>query len=583
MANKIISYANEDAIYTKARADAPEHDPDREQIREALKARLLGQDTTGVDGGGYAQVDLRPSWYKRFLAKNNYDISGPPTTGVGADIAGAVGEAAVAGAQNNVNQLARMPGARADQVARLQAKANSRGMLSGALGALLSKKSNDFDTQQKRAALDASTLNKRVKSGASNNELLGYLNYDKTQVRNDELAQQKAIEEARRIAEADKNSPESRRTQVAAVGSGVVSPEMANDLPKKELETWRPAFQQTQAQENKTNEFDYETSVQEGRKLSEEERTELRRVEEERRRMEQDRRQNFIPGHKWANNTPPSPDVAKQAREFTASQQRLIKSAEELKDIQNRLAVAGAEAQRAGVTSPAAIGQYFDKYFGTEEVQNMLARAQLLQKDMVTAMRAKDHLGVLQQFEKAMEEAVNPMAGTLSAFFRGPSPWDAIIDTERRYGRDYKKQNFQLYEDDDPEWSAESDPLNKPAEDSVRRFERPTAPRPHTQTQRPRGSVQAPLGQSAPTTDGEDYGVQPGDSLGGTAPVPPMPAGARQPGAPAPVAGPQGDKPMAGMWVVEVNGKRSKPRPLTESQYKMLQQKYGLGAVKKAQ
>jgi hypothetical protein len=568
MANKIISYANEDEIYSKARADAPENDPEREQIIADLKAQMNGQPVGGVDGGGYAQVDLRPSWYKRFLSKNDYDISGPPTTSVGADIAGAVGSAATEGAQQNVNQLARMPGARADQVARLQAKANSRGMLTAGLGALLNKKSHDFDTQQKRAAVDSSTLNKRVKTGASINERLGYLNFDKTTKRNEELAQQKAIEEAKRIAEADKASPESIRSQVAAVGSGTVSPELANDLSKEELQKWRPAFQQTQAQEHGDQKFDRERDRLESEKLGDEERDDVRRQEAERREALNKRRENFIPGRAWANNTPPPPAVAAEARTLTSDRDEMMKGAERLAALQARLEEMNGMA--------AAVGQSVDAYIGDAESKQLLAEAKLIQAKMSTAARRMDNMGVPQQFELELQNSLNPVAGSIGAYFRGRAPWDAIKKYYDETGEAQLRVRGSFPSDDQSR--PNEDPLAAPVEEGVRRYPRPPVRRANGSP--PVTNVQVPVG--APAGTQSEFGVQPGDSLGGAQPVPPIPADARKAGTPSPVAGPQGDKPMGGMWIVNMPSGPTKPRPLTESQYKMLQQKFP-GQVKQVQ
>lgn len=569
------SYLNESYL-EEAKKDLPSEDARVNGVRDRLY-QMAGQATADPNNlSGYSQVDLRPDWYKTFLTKNKVDQNGPPLVSTGGAVADAALQAGAAGAGANAERFARLPGAKAGDIMNMQSKANAAGLLASGLGALINKKSNDFDTQQKRAVADSASLRKNQKTGLSFNDLLGLANYDKTLTRNEQIARRDVEKNAQALTEADPNSPESRSLQVALVKSGVAGPETVADTSKDDLKNTRTAIMQVQGQENKTNEFDYEQSQLEGRKLSEEERAELRRVQGERRDENVRRAQSVIPGHKWANNTPPSPVVQDRAREFVTSQHEIITAADELKNIQQRLAEIGEQAARAGITSPEAVGQYYDKYLGAPETKALLAKAQLLQQKMVTALRTEDHLGVLQQFEKAMEDAVNPTAGTIGAYFRGPAPWDALIEYERDYGRQ-KKKAYGLYEDGDPEWSAASDPHAQPAEQQVKRFARPVAQRPHGGGSPSRGQVEAPLGQSAPN----GYEVQPGDSLG-NAPVPPIPADARQPAAnPSPVNGPQGDQAMPGMWVVEMPSGPSKPRQLTESQYKILQQK-GL-QVRKAQ
>ncbi len=576
-----ISSFNEEEQLRLARANAPQHDQDVGPIESLLKRKLRGESINGEDAGGYSQVDLRPDWYKTFLTKNKYDQKGPPLTSTAGSVATAGLGAVAQGAQKNADTFAQLPGAKAGDIMNMQRKAGGAGLLSGALGVLLNKKSSDFDTQQGRAVKDASELHKNSKTGASANELQAYLNYDKTQVRNDQLAQRDAIRNAQVAVAADNTSPESRDQQAAGVASGIIKPDEANNLTAQQIKDHRTGFMQTQGQEHGDQKFDRERDRLEAEKLGEEERGELRRIETERRDQGERVRQNFIPQHQWANNTPPSPEVAKQARDFVASQNMLITSATELKEIQNRLAEVGRDAQRKGITSPAAIGQYVDKYFGDEETQHLLARAQLLQKDMVTAMRSKDHLGVLQQFEKAMEEAVNPLAGTPSAFFRGSAPWDAIIDTETKYGRQHKKDAFGLYEEGDSELPVYD---QRPAEESVRRFARPEVRRaagsPGAQT------TNVPVGTPAgaqPDDGGFEFEPQAQPTNLGRAAVPPMPADARRQSTPSPVAGSEGARELNGMWTVTMPSGATKPRKLTESQYKMLQQKFGLGAVKRAQ
>lgn len=584
MANTYSSAYN-DEYAKRAQDDLPEQDPFVQRAEAEMKARVedaAKQRAAGTqpDQGGYTQVDLKPEWYKTFLKGNGYDKSAPPLQDHGWRAAEAVTGALGNAANERANALVGK-----DRLSGESVHTANMGALLGAgsalIGALSKGNSDDFDKQQARAVKDAEALKKNSKTGMSNNELMSFLNYKKTGLRNDELARQYADKAAGVIANANPNSIETRNARVGAVTSGTVAPEVADRLNAQQLKDNRTGFMQTQNQENHAQQFEHERNRLESEHMGEEERADLRRVDQEQRAKQQSLQENYIPGHRWAYDTPPAPAVADRARKFVDAQNLLVNGAQEMKRIQDALLEIGRQnGVRPEIVGPAAFGQYIDKYLGEDGTKQLLARAQLLQKNMVTASREQDNLGVLQQFEKAMEDAVNPVAGTAGAFFRGSAPWDQMASLYTEYGK-AKKKSLGLYEEGDDTRPTE-DALMKPAEQQVRHFARPDAtprqyPTVRGEAQPSAAPVNVPVG--APAGAAQPDASQPAGDLG-RAPVPPMPADARKPS--------QGDfqgtdGPLNGTYTVSFNGQSSKPMRLTKAQYKALVQKYGMQNVQKAE
>lgn len=558
----------------KAREPVIEESPEEKEVRaELMRSFREASGQPQVDAGGYSQVDLRPSWYKRFLSKNDYDIKGPPTTSTLTDVGTSVLGAAQQGAQASADKFAQLPGARAQDIMRMQNKANTAGVLGSLLGAVGGKQSRDYDTQQARAVKDSSALRKNMKTGLSYNEKLGTANYLKNSQRNDELARKQAEENARKLTEADPNSPESRDTQKAAVTSGTVTPEQAAGMSQEQLERYRTALMQTENQRHGVERFDYEESVKQGNKLSEEERDQLRKVEGERRAEEARRQQAFVPGRRWANDNPPPDAVVAEARKLAAAQDDMIQSSAEMKRIQEQY-----EALRGKL---APLGQSVDAYLGPEENKRLLSRARLLHQKMQEAGRAIGLYGVPQQYEIELMNSVNPMAGSFSAFFRGPGPWDAQAEYYKTHGDEKLKTQFGLYGENDPD-RPNDNRLARPAEESVTRFARPEVRRPTVAPNQSSGPAMQPSAELGQPVSGQAQNPdpQPGQHMIDvtSGPVPPIPADARKP-----PAAPNKDRNVQGMFVITVNGQSSKPRKLTEEQMLKVIQKYGRDAVKQVQ
>lgn len=559
MANTIRDELNDDYL-TEAQKDLPVDNENLTAYKSLLRRRIDADaaNPQKTDAGGYAQVDLRPDWYKTFLGARGYDKSAPPLQSKPA----ATVEAG----------LGFMGNAATDRAKQLQGSDRGTGHAvglsnTGALlglgsvlvGALSKKDSNDFDTQQARAVKDASALKKNSKTGLSTNELLGAANLEKTSLRNDQLWRRDAEKAAGAIADADLNSKNSRRAQVGAASSGMVAPETANELSAGQLKDNRTGFMQSQQQEHHDKRFDYERGQLENEKLGEEERSDLRRIDQEHREQYQHRLQSQVPGYRWQNDTPPQPAVVAQARDLATSREEMMNSAERLAKIQSKL-----EEMRG---MAAAVGQNVDAFIGPQYSKDLLAEAKLVQSKMTTAARKLDQMGVPQQFELDLQNSLNPVAGSIGAYFRGTAPWTAIHDYYQRTGRN-QLNKMGLFEEND-EARPNNDPLAQPVEGQVRRYTRS-------------GAAQAPVGAPASSLREPANAPAAGDTL-------PVARGAQpkvsaQP-APQQAAdtfdAPGANDVMNGQWVITTGGGPSKPRQLTKKQYKMaIQAGYKVEQVK---
>ena len=472
------SYLDEEYLQDKG---LPQASPHVTQLEDMYLNTL----TREGDPAKQAQLyDRRPDWYKQFAGS-----TAPPVNSAVVDAGSAIADAA-SQAQAEKAAYYERAGFDPSAVMRAQKKASMLGIGGKLLDALGGKKSRDFDTQQARAAREAqmSTLGKAGGAGGlTPNEILGGLNYFKTKLRNDQLWQLNVDKAKRVFAEADKDSPESRDAQAVLVRAGLLKPEEAGQFSFTQAKEGKTALMQRESEDFHAQEFDRQSDRKEAEDLGKEERAQLAKVDEERRKEELTQRQAYIPGWKWANDTPPSVEEVVKVKQAVADRELMVSGSRELQQIQQELEDANGAAAAAGTTLLRVLGD--------DRSKELLSRAKRLTHEMNIAARRLGQMGVPQLFEQQMVQSVNPDAGDIGTYFKGAFDWKA---TEDFYTNEVKKQlNLRgAYEEGD-----ESRPVSerKPAEQAIRTHAKPPVRR--------AGQPASEL-QPVTTTPGQAAGLQ---------------------------------------------------------------------------
>jgi hypothetical protein len=135
---------------------------------------------------------------------------------------------------------------------------------------------------------------------------------------------------------------------------------------------------------------------------------------DERRKSKRAREQMQIPGMLMTKDV--SEDAYKQALPMASAHRMLVDGNRELAEIQKKLEL------NKGILG-GATGQ-FQEWLGSDEGKQLLARAKQLHTGKVNATRVLENFGVPQQFELELINNMNPQAGSLSGFFKGPANWE---------------------------------------------------------------------------------------------------------------------------------------------------------------
>jgi hypothetical protein len=137
-------------------------------------------------------------------------------------------------------------------------------------------------------------------------------------------------------------------------------------------------------------------------------------IMDERRKTGREQSQMQIPGMQTVK--PVTEQAYKESLPLMNAHRILVNGNHELADIQKKLEL------NKGILG-GATGQ-FQQWLGSDEAKQLLARAQQLHTAKVNATRVLENFGVPQQFELELINSMNPQAGSLTGFFKGPANWD---------------------------------------------------------------------------------------------------------------------------------------------------------------
>jgi hypothetical protein len=231
------------------------------------------------------------------------------------------------------------------------------------------------------------------------------------------MAENQARYDAKAQAAAEENSPDSEVSKNFAksmLDTGVFKPEEVEGKSMAQLKAMRTAKMQTDRIERGALEKDRgvgnELYVAEEKRRAQQ----AQDIMDERRKSKRAREQMQIPGMLMTKDV--SEDAYKQALPMASAHRMLVDGNRELAEIQKKLEL------NKGILG-GATGQ-FQEWLGSDEGKQLLARAKQLHTGKVNATRVLENFGVPQQFELELINNMNPQAGSLSGFFKGPANWE---------------------------------------------------------------------------------------------------------------------------------------------------------------
>jgi hypothetical protein len=512
-----------------------------EQV-DALRAQVLGGvGAPSVSGSGNSRLmNAAPGWYTP---------SEPPKTrttlGALAGGAGALAQGAQATAESRAQDPYRSP----QNKAKDQVNATKAGIASSLLGYFAGQPQAEFQNRQDTALKDAQ-MQKLASDrfNAGGNTALGLLNYDdRVRQHNAGLAAAEAKAQlAREMADpSSERSVKMRAAARAAKLEGVTDDMSADDITKM-----RTALMQAHHEDHTASEFDRRSDRAQAETLSKEERGNAARIEQEKREASEREAQSAIPGLVPVSGRAPHPADVSAAKDLKTD-------LEELRDAAGRLQAIQKEVEDANRIAGVLGGYDGTKWAVPEKQQQLIAEANYQHLRMISAARKVDKLGVLQQFEKQMEEGVNPRVGTFNGYFTGKAQWGAIDKYYSQYAQKRMHDLGYAYEGTPEAANAKSPALDRPTAEQVRTYPKPAI-------RDAKGNVQPNYGE-----------VSQGASGAATGPAAPRPA------APMSGAGIKGTaKDAIGVFQI-ADG--SSPYYLTQAQYQKMVEKYGADRVKRLQ
>jgi len=485
-----------------------EQPPSTEQAdpRAALEKRLIEQSLTSGQESVQTQTDPRlestkPAWYNSIA---------PPRqkSQMGGDIVKTVLGAMLA-----------------------PSRKEKRYALIGGLGGMVDHLRTK-DTDQATADLDAATKQANMyrtlnpvsrSSKGKDGSPLGALNYFLGQERFTAAQEKDKRTQEQLKNEADPTSKVSMDAKKGLVSSGAATFDQVKDLSYKQIKEDRARFGQSAQFERTAEDFDRRLQNRSLVHQGQEERAQEYGVAKEARAQEQRDLEAYIPGRGGEGWHAPDRAAVEKAKAAKTAGETITAGAARLKEIQAKLEEAN---QLAGM------GGMIEQYIGTDEQKALLTEAQTIQQDMGTSQRVLANMGVPQQFEMALVNSINPQAGSIKGFFKGPFAWDALHNY-------YKEKTDRTltdlgYPDENaprrgPKLSTD-DPSN-----ALPKFEKP-APRPY---QRRGGQAPTPL------------------DLPGTAPIGSSSSSSSSSG-------------TIGVFQVQLPSGNTSTRPLTQKQYDAL-------------
>lgn len=291
---------------------------------------------------------------------------------------------------------------------------------------------NDPATEQYNSNLAAAgkqaSLMKTLRDSRrdSNGQSVGAYN---ALLREKQLKDAEAGAAAKAAADKDSHSMDSAITHEArdaAVATGQISKEEADNMNAFQLQKWRVSLDKQTNRDFSGSEADRRLLNRNSVEIGKEGRVQTYEAAKENRQQQALDQQAAIPGRAVGtvvNGVPvhaPDKAAVERAKAIATSTDIISQNAREMKQIQAQL-----EQQKHAFAGATGL---LEQWAGSPEAKSLLARAQVLQQATSTAQRELEHLGVLQQFEKQMVESVDPQAGSITGFFRGPGLWDAMSD-----------------------------------------------------------------------------------------------------------------------------------------------------------
>lgn len=504
--------------------------------RDEVEQRFLDKLRMGKQPGTPGSiVNTAPSWYQ---------AGPPPARSTGADVLNTLVGAGAAGAQRQADLSAKEPLRPFAMKAADQGRANTASALGGLMNLLANRKQAAFSENQDAALKDAQMYRALNGSGSAGAQELGYLNYDQRR-QEFEARKQAALEKAELAKRrADPNSEESHQAQAAMVAAGVVPEDQAKGMSATQLEKFRTALMQGNMIDSRNELVDRKFLMDRAAKGADKEAEQTMQIDKEKREEQNKKDASFIPGTYFVNGHPPPPADSTKARQLVGDRREMIEGAKRLKEIQERLNEAG--------TLAGAGGNYASFLLPGEE-KKLVEEAKFLQSKMTTASRRMDNMGVPQQFEIELQNALNPKAGTLQGFFRGPAAWDAIQGYYDKNGAQRVRDLGYGLEGDGGQAGATQQDV--PTEQQVR-----VMPKPIVHAYKRGGQ-----GEEIPVPSPVDSRSAPAGGAAAAVPV-----------------GATGSTPV-GIFTVKTAKGNSSPRPMTQAQYEKAVQAFGADNVTRMQ
>jgi len=407
---------------------------------DAAKARQKAANEEVAKTGETAEsrlVSAAPSWYEQKKP--------PPSHGGWADAANMLGGVLAAGP----NQALKDPRRPMDLKVQDAKKAAMATGLSTLLSNLFTHGQTDYKANQD-AALKEAQMMKTVPGGKSASQIKRE-GADKLMDQMHQDAVLGSLETNRKFnqehidAELDPNDPQAIAWRKSLIAQGI-APEEVDGLGRKALQgtaaahnitlsAGHTAGQKTADEANKERQIVLEQKVKQDAKLDDELRAERHR-----------RGEGFIPDVDWVNNTPPPGHAVEDVRELWKTKKGFTDRLERMQQIQTRIEqIAAKYAADHGLTGGAAealnalgpLAKWTEK-IGGPEVHDLVNEATILQTSIQNFVRSKSYanLGVMQQWEDLKTRMDLPVAGSVTAYLRGPASWKALSNDVNRMFED---------------------------------------------------------------------------------------------------------------------------------------------------
>jgi hypothetical protein len=344
--------------------------------------------------------------------------------------------------------------------------------LAGALGGLadsvMDKKRSDAEAQLNADAKRAQMFRALHPKGSGAATLGSILNIDQ---RERQIGENNARYEAKSAAEAQKadpNSEASKSYREAMYRAGAPAGTL-DGLSMNDMAAARTFNMQTTRLDAMGSEKD--RALQNELYAAEEKRRAQQATDimDERRKLDREQQAVQIPG--MVTIKPVTEQAYKESLPLASAHRVLVNGNRELAEIQKKL-----ELNR-GILG-GATGE-FQAWLGSDEAKQLLARAKQLHTGKVNATRVLENFGVPQEFELKLINAMNPEAGSLSGFFKGPANWEESAKFADERLRGMLKDRGYMFPDDPGVYSK---PEDAPVDSQVLKVDRQFTP------YRPRGA-----------------------------------------------------------------------------------------------